>query len=273
MMRAKDILLGALLLVAAPLIAMAQGVAPPVAPAPGAAAPAATSNEYVIGPEDTIEIGVVGTSDRTRARVYTDGTFQMNMIGTVEASGRTPRQLGAEIAQTLQTGGFYSNPVVDVEGVGFASRYVTVLGAVGSPGLVPINRAYHLSEILARVGGVKDGAAEYLIVRSETGPERRYMIDKLAAGDAADDPLVAAGDKIFSPTAEVFYMSGQVKSPGTFPIRSNMTVAQAIAKAGGVTESGSDKSVKISRGGKTLKLGPTAQVEAGDVVTVAERLF
>lgn len=245
--------------------------APSVASPPGAPA-AAQAVEYILGPEDVVEFEVVGTADRTRTRIYTDGTIQANMIGRVSAAGKTPRELGAEIAKGLKAGGYYADPVVNVEVVGYASRYVTVLGAVGNPGLVPINKPYRLSEILARVGGVKDVAADYIIVRSETGGEKRYDVDKLASG-AIDDPVIIAGDKIFSPQAQVFYISGQVSQPGSYPMKTGMTIAQAIAKGGGLTESGTDKKVKVRRGGKKLKLAPDAKVEPDDVLTVSERLF
>jgi polysaccharide export outer membrane protein len=257
----------------------ATSVAPPVVPVQAAAAPAASGQgdtsaaEYVIGPEDTIEVEVVGQPNRTRARVYTDGSVQLDLIGRVPAGGRTPRELSTQIAAALKTGGFYSNPVVNVEVVGFSSRYVTVLGAVVSPSLVPMNRSYHLSEILARVGGVRGDAAEYLVVRPEKGDEKRYSIKKLSAGDPADDPLVAPGDKIFAPPAEVFYISGQVKTPGTFPIREGMTIAQAIAKGGGLTDSGNGKRVTVTRGGKTLKLDANEKVLPEDVLVVGEKLF
>jgi polysaccharide export outer membrane protein len=227
----------------------------------------------VIGPEDTIEIEVVGQPNRARARVYTDGTVQLDLIGRVAAAGRTPRELATQVAAALKSGGFFANPVINVEVVGFSSRYVTVLGDVVSPSLVPINRSYHLSEILARVGGVRGDAAEYLIVRPEKGDEKRYSIKKLSAGDPADDPLVTPGDKIFAPPAEVFYISGQVKSPGTIPIREGMTIAQAIAKAGGLTDSGNGKKVTVTRAGKTIKLAADQKVLPEDVLVVGEKLF
>lgn len=246
-----------------------QGPSAGDAGAPGAA-PAA---EYILGAEDTIEVEVIGQPDRSRARIYTDGTVQLNLVGRMMAAGRTPRELALEIAAALKKGGFYENPVVNVEVSGYASRYVTVLGAVTNPGLVPINRSYRLSEILARVGGVRGDAAEYLIVRPEKGPEKRYYIDKLAAGDASQDVLVTPGDKIFSPLAEIFYISGQVKSPGPYAFRTDMTIGQAIARGGGLTDSGNGKKVKVTRAGKTIKLDANAKVEPGDVLTVGERLF
>ena len=188
-------------------------------------------------------------------------------------SGKTPRELGLEIAGVLKQGGFYANPVVNVEVTNYASRYVTVLGAVGSPSLVPINRPYRLSEIVARVGGVKPDAADYLIIRSETGEEKRYMVDALSTGDAVQDPFVRPGDKIFAPVAEISYISGQVNSPGPFPLKADMTVRQAIARAGGLTASGSDKKVEVTRGGKKTKLSGDDKVMPGDVLVVGERLF
>lgn len=252
---------------------VATGVAPPATPLPAPSAPDAATSEYVLGPEDVIEVEVVGQPDRARARVYADGTIQLNLIGKLTASGKTPRELGNEIATALKAGGFYANPVVNVEVSAYASRYVTVLGAVATPSLVPINRPYRLSEILARVGGVSGGAADFLIVRSEDGQEARFLIDDLAAGDASKDPYVKAGDKIYAPVAEVFYISGQVNSPGTFPVRSDLTVRQAIARAGGLTVSGTDKKIEVNRGGKKMKLTGDAKVEPGDVLVVGERLF
>lgn len=262
-------LLGALLVSPSPAYADQAAVASQQADTSGAKA----SAEYLVGPEDVIEIEVVGQPDRVRAHVYADGTIQVNLLGKVSVAGRTTRQIGDEMAKALQAGGFYANPTVNVEVVSFASRYVTVLGDVGSPGLVPINRPYRLSEILARVGGVHSTAADYVVVRSENGQEKRYFITQLATGDITQDPYVTAGDKIFSPVAEVFYISGQVRTPGSYALQTNLTIRQAIVKGGGLTESGTDRGVEVTRGGKKMKLDASAKVEPGDVIVIRERLF
>ena len=268
-----------LALAAAPVALAQQAATPPVQPlAPTAqvAPPAPTgaaAAEYVIGPDDVIDIEVVGQPDRARAHVYSDGTIQMNLVGKITAAGKTSRQLGAEIAGLLKAGGYFANPAVNVEVSSYASRYVTVLGAVSQPGLVPINRQYRLSEIMARVGGVQERAADYLIVRPDSGGEKRYMIDKLATGDDSQDPFVTPGDKIYIPVADVFYISGQVNSPGTLPMKSGMTLREAIARAGGLSESGTDKGIVVTRAGKTSKLDASAKVEPNDVIVVRERLF
>jgi len=233
-----------------------------------------TSGAYVLGRDDVVAVGLLGRNDfGGRVRVQADGTIQMPLVGKIVAADHTAAELSETIRKALQTGGYYADPIVQVEVVSYASRYVVVLGNFGSPGLVPINRPYRMSEILARVGGVREGGADYIIVRSADGVEKRYNVRDLATGDTSKDPYVTPGDKIYAPAADLFYVSGQVHGPGVFPLMGDMTVAMAIAKAGGVTESGSDKKVQVTRGGKVITLDPTAKVQAGDVLLVKERLF
>lgn len=269
-------LLGCLAL---PMAATAQQqvVAPLPNAGPANAGPPANvaENGYVLGPDDVIEVEVLGRGDfRVRGRIAADGKMQLPFLGEVVAANKTAKQFGAEIAEALTRGGYYQNPVMRVEVVGFASRYAVVLGAVGSPGLVPINRSYRLSEIMARVGGVRGDATDYIILRSENGPERRIMVRDMAVGDETQDPVVSPGDKIYVPIAETFYISGQVRAPGTYPMTSDMTFRQAIAKGGGLNEMGSDKKLKVTRGGKELnRVQLDTKVLPGDIIVVGERLF
>ena len=85
---------------------------------------------------------------------------------------------------------------------------------------------------------------------------------------------MSPGDKIYSPPAELIYVSGQIKTPGAFPIVSDMTVRMALSRAGGLTNSGSDKKVTITRKGVKMKhVDLDSKVQPGDVIVVGERLF
>jgi polysaccharide export outer membrane protein len=149
-----------------------------------------------------------------------------------------------------------------------------VLGAVANPGLIPIDRPYHLSEILARVGGVRENGADYVILRPEKGEQRRLSIQALATGDASQDPLVAPGDKIFSPKAEVFYISGQIKLPGAYPLSTDMTLRMAIARGGGLTETGSENRITITRHNVDLdRAALNGKIEPDDVIVVGQSFF
>jgi polysaccharide export outer membrane protein len=264
-----------------PLAASAQPARAPATaarPAPVAAAPSTpvADDNYIIGPGDVVEVNLLERTDfNTKAKVSTDGTIQLPYIGAIPAADRTAQVLNEQIRAALIKGGFFAKPNLSVEVVSFASRYVTVLGAVGAPGLVPIDRAYRLSEIIAKVGGVRDNGADYVIVRpAKGGPEARYSVKALAVGDLNKDPFVSPGDTVYSPVAEMFYISGQVRSPGSYPMIPDMTVRIAIGRSGGLTDLGSEKGIKIMRGGMRVpKVTPETLVAAGDVIVIGERLF
>ena len=239
-------------------------------------ATAATPEQnYILGAEDVLQVDALGRTDfSTKAKIGFDGTIQLPFLGTVAASNRSTAQLRDEISKALQAGGYLAKPIVQVEVVSYASRYVTVLGNVTSPGLIPVDRPYRLSEILARVGGIRDGGADYIIVRSSNGTERTLSIKSLATGDATADPYAQPGDKIFSPQADIFYIKGQVKAPGGYPISSNMTLVMALARGGGLTDQGSDSHIKIIR--KNTTISPpdlNVTIEPDDVIDVGEGWF
>ena len=247
-------------------------------PAPLLAAqtkPAAVERGYVLGAGDIVEVEVLGQADfgKPRVRVRPDESIALPMVGVIAASGRTPTELAAQIENELRTKSFYKMPTVNVEIVSYASRYVIALGAVVQPGLVAIDRPYRLSEILARVGGAKENAADYVILSSVNGTERRLPIAQLARAGTANDPMVAPDDKIFIPTAELFYIYGQVNAPGAYPLLKGMTLRQALARGGGPTASGSEKRMTLYRGPQKVKLGLETALQPGDVVMIGERLF
>lgn len=243
----------------------------PAAPASGVTG----DTGYILGTGDVIEVNVVGREDyKARVRVQTDGTVALPLIGTLTATGKTSLQLSAEIVKALKAGGYYEKPVVSVEIASYSSRYVTVLGEVGSPGLVPIDRAYRVSEILARVGGAKATAADDVTLRRASGEELTLPIVTLATGGAKDDPYVNPGDKLFLASAKTFYIYGQVAAPGVYKVDTDMSLRKALARGGGLTPSGSEKRVKVFRDGREMKkVDLNAPVTPGDVVVVGERLF
>lgn len=259
---------------AAVIAATAAALSP--AAAQKAADGAVVSKEgYQIGPDDVIEVDVLGQQDfRTRARIKDDGTIPLPFLGSVSVRGQTPTALAAAIAGRLKSAGVYANPVVNVEVVSYASRYVIVLGEAGSSGLVPVDRSYRLSEIMARVGGIKPSGAPYVVLNREGQPARRLPFENLARGTDEDDPLVAPGDKIFVPRAELYYVYGAINKPGEFAIADDLSVRKALARAGGVSPTGSMKRIKIFRDGKEVKkIDLERAIEPGDVIVVGERLF
>jgi polysaccharide export outer membrane protein len=236
---------------------------------------ATAAQTYVLGPGDVVEVDVLGRSDfKTRTRIRSDGTIVLPFIGVVRASSLSAQELSNQIAAALRSGGIFADPIVSVEIVSYASQYVTVLGAVTSPGLVPVDRAYRVSEILARVGGKRQGGADYVVLRPTEGAEQKLMIEQLATGGPEQDPIVPPGAKLFIPEAEQFFIYGQVNTPGAYPLMSEMTLRQALARGGGLSLTGTQRRIKLFRGKEQVRVTDLDMaIQPGDVIRVGERLF
>lgn len=79
-------------------------------------------------------------------------------------------------------------------------------------------------------------------------------------------------------TYRPFYIVGEVKTPGSYPYVSGMSVINAVALAGGFTYRAKEGSFYLDRtaqnGKKTrIDAGPDTPVQPGDVITVRERYF
>jgi polysaccharide biosynthesis/export protein len=105
----------------------------------------------------------------------------------------------------------------------------------------------------------------------------RVNLRDIEAGKLSENVVIRDGDTIFVPKAERFFVIGQVRNPGSFVHERGMTVLQAISLAGGVTDRGSNRRVRIVRivDGKKQEfdVNPTDPVEPGDTVVVRQRLL
>jgi polysaccharide export outer membrane protein len=249
--------------------------APLPAPAPAPAVATTQEQGYILGPGDVIEIAVLGRDEfRPRVQVQVDGTVQLPFIGNLTATNKTVLQLRDEVRDKLKAGGYYANPAVNVSVASYASRYVIVLGEVGQPGIVPIDRAYRVSEILARAGGTKAPGVDSITLTRKTGETLNLSISEAATNGGDKDPAVNAGDKLYVAPAKTFYIYGQVAAPGTYPVDRAMDLRKALARSGGLTKMGSESRVKVIRKGVEIKkFNPSDPIVDGDVVVVGERFF
>ncbi len=278
-MKPYSIVLLSLIGVASAAVAQPRPGRAPAAPPPPKTAADAEKDAlagYVIGPDDVIEVSVLGQPEfTTRARVRTNGAIALPFIGEIPVGGQTAISLAQLVGGKLKAGGYYSNPIVNVDIVGFSSRYVIILGDIAQPGLQPVDRAYRLSEVIARAGGLRESGADFVLVRRANGEELKVPFQTLASGGLDQDPLVQPGDKIYVPSAELYYIYGQVGAPGQYPIKGStaMTVRMALARAGGIGPNGSAKRLKVFRNGAETKIKMDEPIKPGDVLVVGERLF
>ncbi|MBB5699306.1 polysaccharide biosynthesis/export family protein [Sphingomonas yantingensis] len=228
---------------------------------------------YQLGAEDQIEVQIHGQGGATvKTRVKSDGSITLPLVGRVRAADQTTQSLATAIEGQLKRGGLIMNPIVNVEILEYASRTVTMLGEFANPGLVPLDRPLTLTEIVARVGGLKAGASDDVVLRRAGGTIERYNLTAIARNEARDIVL-SPGDALFATAAPQYYIYGQVGNAGSFAIAPQMTIRQALARAGGPTLAGSERKITLFRGGQEIDADLSAFIQPRDVLFVRERVF
>ncbi|MEO7786411.1 MAG: polysaccharide biosynthesis/export family protein [Sphingomicrobium sp.] len=125
-------------------------------PAPDATVTTLDFTNYRIGPLDTIVVEVFGAPELARTgAVDAAGNFSMPLIGTVKAGGRTPGELGAQVADLLR-GRYLKQPQVSVNVKEARSQTVTVDGSVREPGNYPIIGRMTLQQAIATARGASE---------------------------------------------------------------------------------------------------------------------
>jgi len=270
--------------------------------ASGQAAPAGTpapqsanrSSAYTVGATDVIKVTVFNEEKLSGAfRIDVDGTVNYPLLGRLHVAGRTVQEIEALLTSLLKDG-FVNRPVVAVEIEQFRSRTIFIMGEVRTAGKYPLQGEMSLLDVLALAGSLTANASdEILIFRPKDATERqapalpdqtsnhevmRVSLQALQHGKLAGNVMVEDGDTVYVPKAERFYISGHVRTPGSYVLQHGMTVQQAIAVAGGLTERGSTRGIRIRREVKPsefreVNVRMTDLVKPGDTIVIRQRLI
>lgn len=127
------------------------------------------------------------------------------------------------------------------------------------------------------IGG--DGTIRYpflgdIDVSGKSVAQVRQSLTQGLKGDYLDEPSVHVYVVEYRP----FFILGEVKNPQGYPYQPGLTVNQAIAIAGGLTERGSVNDIGLKRksDGKTSVIEDIELdfvVQPGDTITVRQRFF
>src|SRR6185436_3066319 len=253
--------------------------------AQGAAAqPSAPTEGYVIGPQDNLSIIVSDEAELTgKYRVDSDGTISMPYLSRVPLAGLSLAEAQVKIT-TLLRAGYIRNPQVRIEVDQFKARSVLVTGEVRTPGKVTLpGTTMSLLEALALAGSPTVNASNEVIVihppkPGEQAPEPITINRRdLELGKAGRDITLQDGDYINVPVAKRFYISGFVKNPGSYVLDTGTTVSQAIILAGGLSERGTDRRIKVGRvvNGITVEISVdlSDKLQPNDEIKIRSRFF
>jgi polysaccharide export outer membrane protein len=166
------------------------------------------SKEFLLGPEDVLEVTVWRNQDLSRTVVVRpDGKISLPLIGDVQASGLNASQVAAKIAQRLTE--FKENPNVSVSLKEVNSYFIFVLGEVLKPGKYPLKSYATVLQGVSMAGGFTPFASKnrMQVIRThanEDGKENQIRIpvpyNELVSGKGEiENFILKSGDTIVVP--------------------------------------------------------------------------
>ncbi len=244
----------------------------------------ATPTEYRLAAGDVVRIVVFQNADLTlETRITEAGAVSYPLLGAVQLGGLSVTEAEKRVADGLRNGNFVKNPQVTMVVLQVRGNQVSVLGQVNRPGRYPLEVAdMRLTEVLATAGGVANSGSDLVIVSGTRGNQPfRAVVDLptlFAAPGAAQDLIVAHGDTVWVDRQPIVYIYGEVQRPGPMRLERDLTLLQALATGGGLTQRGTDKGIRVHRkgaDGKVQIIEPalSENLREGDVVFVRESLF
>jgi len=268
--------------------------------------------DYKVGGYDVLSIVVYEEKDLSRGavRVSADGFISFPLIGRVKVENLTTSEIEKLISHKLAEKQYLLDPHISAMVTEYNSKRFLVLGAVKNPGSYSLQAQESVLDAISRAGGIRRTQEGYwertggeragkkaMIIRTEnlnTDHARKIVINLdleglLKGRDQISNIFMADKDMLFIPTAEHFYIIGQVIRPGSYSIADKeITLIEAISIAGGFTrvaarnrtriirvEDGAEKIIEIkvdaiTDAGKKIQDVP---VKPGDVIVVPESFF
>ncbi|MDP6189444.1 MAG: SLBB domain-containing protein, partial [Gammaproteobacteria bacterium] len=146
--------------------------------------------------------------------------------------------------------------------LGQPARVVSINGRVKQAGSYPLTQGMRISDIVLASGGLTEAAYSMVaeITRFSVGQDSGFYtshstvnLGKAVAGDLSENKLLEPHDILTVKQAPDWLeqksvsITGEVKFPGTYPITKGETLAQLLARAGGVTDLGEPVAAIFSR--------------------------
>lgn len=196
-------------------------------------------------PELTIPAGSDRSPSEAGNWVHSDGTIFYPYVGEIKVAGLKVTEIRDILREELTK--YIASPQVDVTVASFRSKRVYMTGELKQPGTQPItNVPLTLLEAVSNAGGLTDTADWTNVTLTRNGETKRYSLrDLYRQGDTRENILLRPNDIIHvarNDAAKIFVL-GEVTKPTSLNIgRSDITLAEALADAGGFAQATADAS-------------------------------
>ncbi len=209
----------------------AQSAGAPVANAP-------VPPNYVVGPGDQLSLRVSARGweqlDHTLT-VSAEGFVFPPQLGKVTAAGQTLAGLRQVLAEAY--GRVYAEPTVTLVVSEQRTVEVYVTGDAMRPGKYALVGTATVFTALYAAGGPSEIGSFRRLQLNRVGQKAVEidLYDYLLTGRRDKDVLLQPGDTLFIPPVQAEVgLAGQVRRPGRYELRGEVTVAEAIEMAGGL---------------------------------------
>ena len=164
-----------------------------------------SSKAYIIGPRDVLDVSVFKVPELSKSvQVSEAGTISYPLVGELQASGKTARQVEQELIKTLGAK-YLQEPQIYVYVREYNSQRITMDGAFKKSGVVPLAGGLTLLQATANAGGFDGNADETVIIFRQSNGNRasnKYDVSRIRDG-RDEDVQLQAGDVLIAPTSNV----------------------------------------------------------------------
>ena len=257
---------------------------------------------YVLGPNDQFSLIVDQLQDsfaKQTFRIDREGDVTIPMIGRVHATGLTTSDFEEVLKSRFAV--ILKAPDIVVNVTEYASRPVSVMGAVNTAGIHQAVGRKSIFEMLSLSGGLRTDAGATVTITRNLKAGRIPLPDAVDSGDSSvatislkdvmdgspRNIVVLPGDTLFVPRSGVVYAVGSVVKPGGFMLNDRESVsalqvvslAEGLVKTAGVDKAkivralpGTEKHEEVMVDLKQIMAGKSSdiQLRAGDILYVPE---
>ncbi len=195
---------------------------------------------------DILQISIFRAPEFDRSvRVEEDGTFAFPLCGTIQASGRTTRQVANDLQEKLASQ--LATPHVDVFVSTWGPRTIYLLGEFKSGSMsmeLPTYSRLTALQAISAAGGFSESAdlANVAVLRRKSdGAYERIPVDVSVLLGNAGTPgeiVLHPEDTLLAPRAAVVSVSGRVGNPTTINIETKRPpmLSELVVRAGGLAD-------------------------------------
>src|SRR5262245_20577174 len=234
-----------------------------------------SDKDYQISAGDVIQVQIEDAPEISHFyRVNSLGRIEMPVLGLVEAQKKNTFELARLIATGLREKEYLNTPNVLVTIKQYYSQTFFIQGSIRNPGVYQTEGRPSLLTMIGMAGGLapEHGSTVFILrpgktqqpdsdpgtIKSSSGdqpsvfspitqlqisgtestPPADYELIKVKIGQlfkGQSDQRLEPGDTIYIPRADVFFVAGEVRSPGSYPLKEGTTLRQAISLAQGMT--------------------------------------